>query len=87
MKVFEKAIALIDYTIIMTDSKKAMKRKLKAFKIKYEKQELSKEDIERSYDSWKGHARHGNCFGLIREMDVLYKDIFKERENLYDTSN
>ena len=72
---------------IRRDSKKAMKRKLKAFKIKYEKQELSKEDIERSYDSWKGHARHGNCFGLIREMDVLYKDIFKERENLYDTSN
>ena len=105
MKVFDKAIDLIDYTIIITDSKsrypkkamyitdtgkvirkirsnskKAMKRKLKAFKVKYEEQELSKEDIKRSYDSWKGHARHGNCNGLIREMDVLYKDIFKERE-------
>lgn len=87
MKVFDKAVELIDYTIIITDSKKAMKRKLKAFKVKYEEQELSKEDIERSYDSWKGHARHGNCNGLIREMDVLYKDIFKEREVLNDTSN
>ena len=72
---------------IRTSSKKAMKRKLKSFKKKYKENTISKEAIERSYTSWKGHARHGNCNGLIREMDVLYKDIFKEREMLYDTSN
>lgn len=42
--------------------------------------------FERSYTSWKDHARHGNCYGLIREIDVLYNDIFEEGDNYYDTS-
>ena len=72
---------------IRTSSKKAMKRKLKSFKKKYKENTISKEAIERSYTSWKGHARHGNCFGLIKEMDVLYDDIFIEGDMIYDTAN
>ncbi len=30
------------------------------------------------YESWKGHASHGNCYGLIKEMDILYKNIFEK---------
>lgn len=62
-----------------------MKRKLKSFKKKYKDGTMSGEAIERSYTSWKGHARHGNCYGLIKEMDILYNDIFEEGE-YYDTS-
>ena len=106
MKVFERAQALIDYTMIITDNtdrfpKKArftfvdrmqnmsleVYRKLKSFKKKYKEGLISEEEIERSYTSWKGHARHGNCYGLIREMDVLYNDIFKEGDMIYDTTN
>lgn len=71
---------------IRTSSKTAMKRKLKSFKKKYKDETMSRDAIERSYTSWKGHARHGNCYGLIREMDVLYNDIFEEGDNYYDTS-
>ncbi len=63
---------------IRTASKRAMKRKLKSFKTKYAKEAMTKEAIERSYESWKGHASHGNCYGLIKEMDILYKNIFEK---------
>ncbi|MFU0784571.1 reverse transcriptase domain-containing protein [Clostridium sp.] len=62
---------------IRRDSKERMKRKLKAFKVKYELGLISKEDIDRSYESWKGHARHGSCYRLIQSMDKLYNDIFE----------
>lgn len=64
-----------------------MKRKLKSFKKKYKEGLISEEEIERSYMSWKGHARHGNCYGLIREMDILYNDIFTEGDIQYDPTN
>lgn len=63
-----------------------MKRKLKSFKKKYKDGTMSREAIERSYTSWKGHAHHGNCYGLIKEMDILYNDIFEEGDDYYDTS-
>lgn len=63
---------------IRTASKRVMKRKLKSFKVKYAKGVMTKEAVERSYESWKGHASHGNCYGLIKEMDILYKNIFEK---------
>lgn len=73
---------------IRTESKRTMKRKLKSFKRKYKEGTITKEAIERSYKSWKGHASHGNCHGLIKEMDVLYRDIFKnEGDDVNGTSN
>lgn len=62
---------------IRRDSKERMRRKLKTFKVKYELGLISKEEIDRSYGSWKGHARHGNCHYLIQAMDKLYNDIFE----------
>lgn len=72
---------------IRTDSKKAMKRKLKAFKNKYEAGEMTKEAIEASYKSWKGHAEHGNCYRLIKEMDKQFNKIFEKEMIINDTSN
>ena len=70
---------------IRKDSKERMKRKLKSFKIKYELGLITKEEIDRSYKSWKGHAIHGSCYRLIQEMDKLYNDIF-EGDGLNDTT-
>jgi len=72
---------------IRAKSKKTMKRKLKAFKKKYAAGETTKEAISKSYESWKGHARHGNCYGLIKEMDVLYNSIFEKGDDVNDTGN
>jgi len=72
---------------IRTASKKAMKRKMKSFKKKYKEGEMAGDAIKRSYESWKGHASHGDCYGLIKEMGMLYKDIFKKGDGINGTSN
>lgn len=65
---------------IRKDSKERMKRKLRAFKPLYEKGLITKEEINRSYESWKGHAQHGSCYSLLQSMDELYKNIFEGDE-------
>ena len=60
------------------DSKTNMRRKLKTFKKKYDEGEIPLKNIILSYDSWKGHASHGNCYYLIRDMDELFDSLFKE---------
>lgn len=62
---------------VRRDSKEKMRRKLKTFKTLYELGLISKEEIDRSYKSWKGHVSHGSCYCLIQEMDKLYNNIFE----------
>lgn len=62
---------------VRRDSKEKMKRKLKAFKVKYNNGEMTEEQIKFSYGSWKGHVMHGNCYRLIQEMDKLFNEIFE----------
>lgn len=59
------------------NSKQRMRRKLKKFKEFYLTGEMSAKDIERSFQSWKGHAQHGNCYRLIETMEGVYDDIFR----------
>ncbi len=66
---------------IRKHSKKAMRRKLKAFKFKYEAGAMTKDQVNTSYASWKGHASHGNSHGLIKQMDVLHQNIFEGETN------
>ena len=62
---------------IRDDSKRRMKRKLKAFQRKYAKGEMTLEEITRSINSWKGYAGHANSYLLMEKMFknfVLIKD-------------
>lgn len=63
---------------IRQDSKKRVKRKLKKYKTLYREGKRSEKEITQSYNSWKNHARHGNCHNLIKSMDKYYKAIFEE---------
>ncbi|OHW62895.1 reverse transcriptase [Andreesenia angusta] len=63
---------------IRRSSKQAMNRKMKTFKKKYKSGRITKDQIDRSYSSWTGHASHGNCYKLRIDMDKKYKEIFKE---------
>lgn len=71
---------------IRAKSKQTMKRKLKTFKKKYQEGTMTREAIEGSYNSWRAHARHGNCYQLIQEMDIIYRDIFIEEGVRDDTA-
>ena len=55
-----------------------MNNKLKKFKKLCIKRKISKEQIDKSYNSWIGHVSHGNSYHLIKNMDKKYKEIFKD---------
>ena len=57
------------------DSVKRIKRKLKKYKVLYREGKRTKFEIEQSYNSWRNHAKHGDCFNLIKKMDQLYDSI------------
>ena len=61
-------------------SKNNVKRKLKKFKSFVDSGKMTKESVEHSYQSWRGHASNGNCYHLIRDMDKYYNTLFKEGE-------
>lgn len=63
------------------DSKVNMRRRLKKYKRLHEQGKLSIKRIECSYQSWRGHAQRGNCYHLLKKMDLLYKNLFKENNN------
>ena len=59
---------------IHDSSKKRMKRKIRAFKQKYAKGEISFTDIKRSLQSWLSHASHGHTNGLRKK--IISKCVF-----------
>lgn len=62
-------------------SKTNMRRRLKKYKSLNTQGRLPMKRIECSYNSWKGHAKRGNCYHLIQKMDSLYNSLFKKEEN------
>ena len=62
---------------VRRESKEGMKRRLKTYKILYNIGLMEKEEIDRSYESWKGHVGHGDCYRLVQETDKLYDNIFE----------
>ena len=61
------------------ESKEKMRRKLKKFHEMYKKGEITKEQIMQSWESWKGHASHGNTYNLIKKFEKQYfLPIFEE---------
>jgi RNA-directed DNA polymerase len=58
-------------------SKGNIKRKIKKFKKLYIADKMAKEEIDFSYQSWLGHAQHGNCYRLIQKMNEEYNKIFE----------
>ncbi len=60
-------------------SKSNVRRKLKKMKGLVEDGKITIETPEQSYQSWRGHASHGNSYHLIRDMDRYYQKLFKKR--------
>lgn len=65
------------YRKLRKDSKEGMKKKLRKFKRLYQAGQITKEEIDSSYASWKGHAAHGNTKNLFIHTDKLYAEIFE----------
>lgn len=61
-------------------SKSRTKRKLKKFKVLYDAGKISKKAIDQSFNSWLGHAAHGNCYHLTEKMKWYYDHIFEKED-------
>ena len=64
------------HRLLRNDSKKKIKRKIKAIPHLIKEGKLAVDKAEQMLNSWKGHAEHANSFnfiqGLIAKFDFLY---------------
>lgn len=63
---------------VRDDSKRRMKRKMKAFQRKYANGEMTLEEIKRSVNSWIGYASHADSYLLIQKM---FKNFILTKNN------
>ena len=63
---------------IKTKSKNRMRTKLRKYKKKLKEGKMSLRDIEDGYRSWKAHAKRGNTYYMLQNMDRYYFNLFKE---------
>jgi len=61
-------------------SKNNTRRRLKRMKGLLAAEKITMKEIHDSYQSWRGHAQKGDTYHLIRDMDALYNNLFKESE-------
>ncbi len=61
-------------------SKNNMRRRLKKFRGLLDDGRITRDTVEQSYQSWRGHAEKGNCHHLIREMDRYHNNLFGKKE-------
>jgi retron-type reverse transcriptase len=55
------------------------RRKLKKLKVKMDNGEIPFEDIMTTYKSWRGSIENLNCHRSLRNMDKLFKTIYKNQ--------
>ena len=53
-----------------------MRRKLKAFKAKHDKGEMSMQDINHAYQSWLGYAAKKDTYKTRKSMQLLFNKLF-----------
>ena len=43
-----------------------------------EEGEIGLKQVEQFYQSWRNHAKHGDCYYLIEKMDKYFNEHIKE---------
>lgn len=59
-------------------SRRGMQRRLKQFEAALCAGTMTEGEVISRYQSWRAHASHGNCRGLILRYDKAIKDMLKE---------
>lgn len=63
---------------IKGENKRKIKKKLRRWAKAVQEGKMQKEKFYEKYNSWKAHAKHGNCHKLCQSMDAYVKDLMKE---------
>lgn len=59
-------------------SKDKMRKKIRKYAKMLEEGKIDLKQVEQSYQSWRNHAKHGNCYYLIKKMDSYFNEKIKE---------
>lgn len=65
---------------VRDQSKRAMKRRIKAMDRKLKEGLLTEKEVKQAVDSWLGHARHSNSYNLAKKIFAPYPYINVEGE-------
>lgn len=68
-------------------SRDHMKRKLKKYSAMIDNGAMTVEKATESYKSWRAHAQHGNCRGLVEKFDTYYTELIERSEDDNATVN
>lgn len=63
---------------IKAKSKSRQRQRLRKFKKKVDAGEMTLEDAKAGYQSWKAHAKRGDTYYLLQEMDCYFYSLFYE---------
>ncbi len=64
-----------------------MRRKLKKFRRWVDEGRMTFDDVNTSYQSWRGHLKKCNSYRTLKRMDKLFKKLFKEELSNERTGN
>lgn len=68
------------HRLVRDQSKRAMKRRIKAMDRKLKARVINKKDVQQAVNSWLGHARHSNSYNLAAKIFKKYRYIKVEGE-------
>ena len=63
---------------IKGENKRRIRKKLKRWARAAHEGKMSSEKFYEKYNSWKAHAKHGNCYKLCQSMDVYVDELMRE---------
>lgn len=68
---------------VRDQSKRAMKRRIKAMHRKFKNKEMRVQEVKKAVDSWLGHTRHSNYYNLCKKIFKNYKYIRAEGDEYF----
>lgn len=71
------------HRLVRDDSKRRMKRRMKAMDRKLKAGLIEERDVAQSASAWLGHARHSNSYNLARKIFAPYPYIRVEGEQFF----
>lgn len=70
-----------DHKLVRDQSKRAMKRRIKAMDRKLKEGLIDEKAVQQSVNSWLGHARHSNSYNLAKKIFAKYPYVKVEDKN------
>lgn len=85
----KQGIKFLGFTFRLTETRKVIKRlnkeniakrrrKLRKLKGLVDEGILTKEDVDRCFESWKAHAKKGNSYNVICKMEKFYTNLWRD---------